>query len=171
MTKPNPLPPLEELNRRYYIDASSPSGLRNRISLCNRALAHAVAGSISPALRYWRVNIGGKFYQVHRIIAALIYECDPGHNEVDHLDGNSLNNSPENLRLVNKSMNLHNANVRRDSKTGVKGVEYRKGRKSPYMATITYKGKRHTLGSYATLEQASAAREQAEFDLGVHVGQ
>ena len=170
MTKYNPLPPLEELNRRYYIDSSSPSGLRNRISLCNRALAHAVAGSISPALRYWRVNIGGKFYQVHRIIAALIYECDPGHNEVDHLDGNSSNNSPENLKLVNKSMNLHNANVRRDSKTGVKGVRYVKGRKSPYLAGIVCRGKRYHLGSFKTLEEAKAARDQAEFDLGVHAG-
>ena len=171
MAKPNPLPPLEELNRRYYVDPTSPSGLRNKISICSRAQANGVAGTLGPGHRYWNIGIKGKRYAVHRIIAALIYECDPGHNEVDHLDGNSLNNSPENLRLVNKSMNLHNANVRRDSKTGVKGVEYCKGRKSPYMATITYKGKRHTLGSYATLEQASAAREQAEFDLGVHVGQ
>jgi hypothetical protein len=169
MPKSKPLPPLEELNRRYYVDPTSPSGLRNKISLCNRAPAHAVAGSLSTCGN-WRVKIGGKFYTVHRIIAALIFEGDPGHNEVDHLDGNSSNNSPENLKLVNKSMNLHNANVRRDSKTGVKGVRYVKGRKSPYLAGIVCRGKRYHLGSFKTLEEAKAARDQAEFDLGVHAG-
>jgi hypothetical protein len=169
MTKYNPLPPLEELNRRYYIDSSSPSGLRNKISLSGRAQADAVTGALNVD-KYWHVGIGGRLYAVHRIVYALAFDCDPGDKDVDHIDRNKLNNRPENLRLLDRSMNSHNSGVRRRNSLGIKGVYYMEGKKSPYKASICYRGKIIRLGSYATLEEAKTARKQAEIDLGVQPG-
>lgn len=46
-----------------------------------------------------------------------------------------------------------------NNKTGVRGVSMRNGR---YLAQIKIKGKNIRLGSYSTLEEAAAARRQAE---------
>ena len=67
MTKPNPLPPLEELNRRYYVDPTSPSGLRNKISICSRAQANGVAGTLGPGHRYWNIGIKGKLQSMAKV--------------------------------------------------------------------------------------------------------
>ena len=168
MTKPNPLPPLEELNRRYYVDPTSPSGLRNKISVTGSRPLDGVAGSLVRG--YWSVYFKGKFYAAHRIVYALAFDCDPGDKDVDHIDRNKLNNRPENLRLLDRSMNSHNSGVRRRNSLGIKGVYYMEGKKSPYKASICYRGKIIRLGSYATLEEAKTARKQAEIDLGVQPG-
>ena len=51
--------------------------------------------------------------------------------------------------------------VRRDSSTGVTGVEWIPGR-GRYRAVINLRGKRTYLGSFRTLEEAMAARREAE---------
>ena len=45
--------------------------------------------------------------------------------EVDHRDGNKLDNRRKNLRVATKSQNQANARKHRDNKSGFKGVEPR----------------------------------------------
>ena len=47
------------------------------------------------------------------------------------------------------------------SSTGVRGVYYQK-RRGGYEATIGFKGKKHYLGSYETIEEAARVRRRAE---------
>ena len=82
---------------------------------------------------------------------------------VDHRDRNGLNNQRENLRIADWFKNAWNREVRRDSKTGVKGVGISTDRENKkFYAYITHHGKVKHLGRYHTLEEARIVREEAE---------
>ena len=74
---------------------------------------------------------------------------------IDHLDRNPANNSIKNLRLVSSIENSQNRTVRRDSKTGIKGVE-KVGKN--YRSIVTINKKRNYLGTFETVEEAKSAR-------------
>lgn len=56
---------------------------------------------------YWRVGLGrNNFRYVHRLIAAAFLPNPDGLTQVDHVDGNRLNLSLENLRWVSPKQNV-----------------------------------------------------------------
>jgi len=55
---------------------------------------------------YYRVNILGRSYDAHRIIAAHFCEMKEGCNTVDHVDNDKLNNKADNLEWVSMSENI-----------------------------------------------------------------
>ena len=57
---------------------------------------------------FYHLNLSGKIYQVglHNIIYAWYKGEVPLDYEVDHLDGDTFNNSPENLELVTRAENI-----------------------------------------------------------------
>ena len=59
---------------------------------------------------YRQVNFRGRTLQVHRVVWALHYGTWPK-LEIDHIDGNKLNNRIENLREVTHRDNMLNANT------------------------------------------------------------
>ena len=54
-------------------------------------------------LQLWRNNVGRKHY-IHRLVAIAFVEGDHEHT-VNHIDGNKLNNSPDNLEWITKAEN------------------------------------------------------------------
>jgi hypothetical protein len=84
----------------------------------------------------------------------------PRHLEVDHIDGDGLNNQRSNLRIVTRQQNSCNRRVRRDSSTGVRGV-FPQGN-GTWKALICIHGKQIYLGTYPTIEAAAAVRAAAE---------
>lgn len=76
--------------------------------------------------------------------------------EVDHINGNKKDNTRENLRVTDKSVNgLNRHKVNANSTTGVTGVsELRNGR---YRAYIANGGKQTHLGVFDTVKQAHEA--------------
>ena len=90
---------LHLIDDRYLIDERG--RILNKETLC----------ILRPAIRngYYRVCIQHKNYSVH----ILLWEAFNGKilegYEIDHIDGNKLNNDLTNLRLVNHSENMHNA--------------------------------------------------------------
>lgn len=79
----------------------------------------------------------------------------PAHLLVDHKNRNPLDNRRSNLRLVTREQNGFN----RDANAGKKlpkGVSWHK-KVGKYVARITAYGTTHSLGYYATVEEAEAA--------------
>ena len=83
---------------------------------------------------------------MHRVILDA-----PPDKEVDHIDGNPLNNQRANLRLCSKSDNRCNVPGRKTSKSGLKGVSWSGSLPSrPWAAEISRNHKRYRLGYFAT---------------------
>ncbi|WP_179090910.1 HNH endonuclease [Burkholderia pseudomallei] len=76
-----------------------------------------------------KVNFDGRVYFLHRIAWVLHNGPVPDGFEIDHRDGNPLNNALTNLRLATKSQNMQNMKMRGTNKTGVKGVSWNKAKR------------------------------------------
>lgn len=73
---------------------------------------------------------------------------------VDHINGNKLDNSPNNLRYATRQQNCFNSIP--TNSTGVKGVYVDKNRKlkKPYRVMLNINGKQKHFGRYKSLEEA-----------------
>lgn len=78
-------------------------------------------GKLGYAKRARKVKGKTSFVRLHRAIIAA-----PIHLQVDHIDGNPLNNQKSNLRLCTNKNNSTNSDTKR-GKSGFKGVSWHKG--------------------------------------------
>lgn len=110
---------------------------------------------------YRRVSIDGKLFAVHR----LIFFKNNGYfpEEVDHINNNKLDNRIENLRAATRCENQWNTPVKRNSKTGVKGVYPSYNGK--FCAAIRQNRTRIYLGVFNTVEEATKAVQQKREEL------
>lgn len=92
-----------------------------------------------------RVNL-----RMHRVILDA-----PEHLQVDHINGNGLDNRKSNLRLVTPAQNIQNQRKAKDNTSGYKGVSWDK-RLSRWRAIISANGKSKYLGSF---DHAAAAHQ------------
>lgn len=91
-------------------------------------------------------------YKMHRQILGFPEQ------EVDHRNGETLDNRRFNLREATREQNMHNRGPHVRSKSGVKGViAYRNG----YRSSIKSDGVQLFLGDYPTLELAAGAYQLA----------
>lgn len=79
--------------------------------------------------------------------------------EVDHIDGNRMNNSRENLRVCTHQQNQCNQPLQRNNTSGVAGVRYYSARKK-FVARIKVSQLDLHLGYYPTLLEATQARNE-----------
>lgn len=107
---------------------------------------------------YRLVQFRGDIYLVHRLIFFYMTGRWP-HDQIDHIDGNGLNNSWVNIREGSTSQNRANCRVQKNNKLGVKGVHQLRGGK--YQAQIKKNGKKMSLGRYDILEDAALAYQRA----------
>lgn len=82
---------------------------------------------------------------------------------VDHIDGNTLNNSKSNLRKVTASQNSTNRPKNKNNTTGFKGVRQRPDGR--FEAKIRKAGKDYYLGVFTTAENAAMAYDDASIEL------
>lgn len=92
-------------------------------------------------------------------LAMHVYLMDPPDGyQVDHIDGDGLNNRRDNLRICRCSQNQGNARIRKDCSSGVKGVSKNSGK---WRARIQVNPKRMELGRYSTIDDAAKAYADA----------
>lgn len=88
--------------------------------------------------------------------------------EVDHINGDPLDNRRENLRLVTRSENMQNVlAARRDSQTGARGVTLVK-KSGRFAVKVGVRGRRITIGTFGTLTEASQKAAAARAELMTH---
>lgn len=124
----------EMFEQHLYYDETSKSCLRWKTDrLCgNHGSVKMKAGSEAGSLRnvdgYYQVNVQGKFYRAHRIVAVLC-DLEVGGLLIDHIDRNRANNKIENLRVVTPGENMQNISMHKLSSrntSGTQGVQYDK---------------------------------------------
>jgi hypothetical protein len=111
-------------------------------------------------------SIFNKPHKAHRVAWAIHYGKWPEH-EIDHINGDTLDNRICNLRSVSRRENMMNASLPSDNKSGRIGVCFNK-KTGKWLATIKVNRRQKYLGDFALIEDAIAAREAAERELGYH---
>lgn len=132
-----------------------------------RPSQRVMAGSIAGAAHksgYRYIKIMGRSYFAHRLAWLYVHGEWPA-NEVDHVDGDPLNNALSNLRSATRAENMQNfSRARADSKSGFRGVtwnsQYRK-----WEANITHRGRQRRVGFFDTAESAHNAYLAAKAEL------
>jgi len=79
-----------------------------RTHLGRRRARFIVGGKLSPK-GYARVNLDGKVYFVHRVIAEHFIPNPEQKPQINHIDGNKLNNAAANLEWVTNQENRDHA--------------------------------------------------------------
>ena len=142
----------EQLRELIHYDPESGAIVWRVTANNNGARAGSPAGTIS--LGYLTVTIRGHKARAHRWAWFYTHGEWPKKN-IDHIDGDKLNNRISNLREATQAENLQNLRApRRHNKAGVLGVR-RKHNK--WSARITVDGRESHLGNFKTPEEASAA--------------
>lgn len=102
---------------------------------------------------YRIVKIDGRQYRLHQI--AWCYMTGSfSEIFIDHINGDKSDNRFDNLREATGSQNQWNTTVRRDNKSGFKGVSFKDGK---WRARCAVKGKTFELGRFSNIEDAVKA--------------
>lgn len=114
--------------------------------------------NVANANGYCDVRFKGRNVRYHRIIWILLNGDIPAKMDIDHIDGNRVNNNVNNLRLSTRRENTQNR------------IEHRKGKlvgccynklKRKWRAVIQVNGKHKFLGLYDTEQEAHNAYKKA----------
>lgn len=139
----------------FYIDASdyeSVSKITWRISK-KRQKYYVVSGSSKKNTMIY--------------LHAFVYGSEYDGYEIDHIDGNSLNNRKANLRIVSRQENIDNVKATRiDNTIGIRGISTDK-RWSNYTVDFNYHGKRFYSKHWKTIEEAVWCRYCFEDYFGI----
>ena len=93
---------------------------------------------------------------IHRLIAQTLIPNPLNKLTVDHIDGNSLNNSINNLRWATHQEQTINRQIPSHNTSGFRGVCFCK-RENKWKATMKINGKTKNIGYYDTAEAANEA--------------
>jgi hypothetical protein len=107
---------------------------------------------------YFVTRVYGTAMLIHRVAWLLHYGEFPK-NQLDHINGNRLDNRICNLRDATSRENLQNMKVHRDGKKLVGTVFHKKTKR--WFAVIWLDGKSHALGGHNTEQEAHEAYKKA----------
>lgn len=116
-----------------------------------------------------RIKYNGEYkkYQLHRLLYYMYYGNIDHNLVVDHIDGNTSNNSINNLRQITRSEN--NTNCESYSSTGYRGVykltsSTKEGWDGRYYSYIKVNNKVHWIGIFEDIDEAVSAYDQYILD-------
>ncbi len=142
---------------------------RWRIKTAQHVKVGTIAGSVqSTGYRQIRVKVdgavgNGRLYCASRLAWLYTHSHWPK-AELDHIDGNKSNDQLANLREATRLQNMGNIKRANNNTSGFKGVFWRNDSRR-WRATCSANGKRRSLGSFDTAEEAYAAYCSAAIEL------
>ncbi len=112
-----------------------------------------------------RITFGGKIHKVysHQLIWFIHFGKLP--EQIDHLDGDGLNNRIINLRDSDRSLNARNSRLPSRNTSGFCGVTWDK-QLNKWKAQVGMKGKTRYLGSFTDLQEAAAVAREFRMENG-----
>ena len=103
--------------------------------------------------KYYIISGSKKKNNMEYLHSFILGEKEDG-KEIDHIDGNSLNNRKSNLRLVSHIENIHNIRACRiDNQIGIRGISYDK-RSHLYVVDLSHNNVRFYVKPWKTIEEA-----------------
>jgi hypothetical protein len=175
--KANPLPDLNYLKDCFELDANSPSYLKWKEDrpehhfknkngykiwkglFAGKYICFIMKGKSKYYCKYYAVFFKNpkQTICVHRIVYAIHNNTvDFTDKSIDHIDGNSLNNNPENLRLATVSQNQFNRGKQKNNTSGYKNIRIHRGK---YECKIQINRKEVLIGRFDTLKEAVEKRD------------
>lgn len=141
----------------------TPDGATLRLWVQNKTVLIDFGDYELFASHKWFVDTGGYVYR-HRYINGEDHPVrlhreimgEPKGSQVDHKNGNRLDNRRLNLRLCQQLQNSWNSKKKSNNKSGFKGVYYEKAR-GKFRAKIRAGLRRIELGRFNTSEEAHQA--------------
>jgi hypothetical protein len=134
-----------------YIIATDETGNHQRVTVDDESFAEL-------SQYRWRVVKGyvvaGKL-RIHRLVVG-VHEIPASVLEVDHINNDKLDNRRANLRLATKAQNQRNQPLRKDNKSGVKGVSW-DAKCELWEVRVKVNGKQKFGGRFALLAEATQA--------------
>lgn len=118
--------------------------------------------------KYWRISkkrnkyyviSGKKSDQIY--LHQFVFGKAPNGYEIDHKDGNSLNNRKSNLRYLTRDANARHTKSRLDCQIGIKGISQDK-RTKKYKVDFYFNHKRYYFKAWGSLAEACWCRFVAE---------
>lgn len=111
-------------HKLFYYDESSPSCLRWSTNRGSRVKSGDIAGYVQgkEGNKYWVVETSGTAYLCHRIVWELQRYRLLSWQNIDHLNGNSLDNKVGNLQPKKHEGNCQNKKKQANNSSGVTGV-------------------------------------------------
>jgi len=144
-------------------NATSSRSAEHTAKLWNTRYAGTEAFTSPNTTGYKQGSVQGKLYMAHHV-AWTIYHGYQADEEIDHIDGDRMNNRILNLRAASRSENQHNKRIYRNNTSEFKGVSWL-ARDNLWRARIGIDGKRKRLGDFATIEEAAEAYAKASAEL------
>lgn len=165
MSQPTPIP--EDIGEYLQLDP-----VTGKLWWIKKPSQNVNAGDeafTADANGYRRGKFRGRPFFAHRVGWFLHYGEQPPVG-IDHINGDTSDNRPENLRAACHRLNNRNSRVRKDSSTGVKGI--RVSRHSTFQGKVRLDGKMYYTAWYPDIAEAEIAvrqlREQLHGDFTNH---
>jgi hypothetical protein len=117
--------------------------------------AGGVAGTLHSS-GYWRINFAGELNYAHRLVWLHVHGRFPI-EDIDHIDGNRLNNMISNLRECSRRSNNTNKIASGKNTSGTIGVHFDKAR-NKWVAHISVDVKCPLRKRFNTKDEAIVAR-------------
>lgn len=134
---------MQNLSDIVYLNPDSPSGLSWKVERRmgkGAGYVYAKPGDSVGSFdgKYYVVSIDGVRYKVHR----LVYQLSIGElldkDLVDHIDRNTKNNAPNNLRKVEHKVNCRNKTMQVTNSSGHTGIHFDTKRDYTYAVVTWY---------------------------------